>query len=82
MALIADSGAFRIEEDVTREDLSRCAYLIEKHAALDLGLCDAAVAVIADRLGTDRILTVDVRDFRVLRTFRGRPFRLLPADLK
>jgi hypothetical protein len=38
--------------------------------------------VAADRLATDRILTVDQRDFRLLRTFRGKPFHLLPTDLR
>ena len=76
-----DAGSFSVES-VTNEDLRRCAAIIEKHSTLNLGLCDAAVAVIADRLGTDRIFTVDQPDFRVLRTFRGKPYRLLPADLK
>jgi predicted nucleic acid-binding protein len=64
------------------EDLSHCGRLLRKYADLDLGLSDAAVIATADRLGTDRILTVDERDFRVMRSQRGKPFRLLPADLK
>jgi predicted nucleic acid-binding protein len=76
-----ESGAFRIEP-VTPQDLSYCARSLRKYADLDLGLCDAAVVATADRLGTNRILTVDERDFRVMRTLRGKPFRLLPTDLK
>jgi len=72
-------GAF-IVEPVTMADLRRCAALIDKYGDLDLGLADASVAAVAERLGTDRILTVDLRDFRVLRSARGKPFRLLPAD--
>jgi uncharacterized protein len=76
-----ESTAFRIES-VTPDDVSYCGKLLRKYADLDLGLCDAAVIATADRLGTNRILTVDERDFRVMRTLRGKPFRLLPADLK
>ena len=72
-------GAF-VVESVTLADLRRCAALIEKYHDLDLGLSDASVVAIAERYGTDRILTVDRKDFRVIRSVRGKPFRLLPAD--
>ena len=52
------------------------------YADLNLGLCDAAVIALAERLKIDTILTVDERDFRILRTAPGRAFRLLPADRK
>ena len=74
-------GAF-VFESVTMADLRRCAAIIEKYGDLDLGLSDASVVAVAERLGTDRILTVDQRDFRVVRSVRGRPFRLLPASLR
>jgi hypothetical protein len=74
-------GAFAIEM-VTLADLHRCAVLIAKYHDLDLGLSDASVVAIAERLGTNRILTVDQRDFRAIRSVHGRPFRLLPADLR
>ncbi len=74
-------GAFVVEA-VTLADLRRCAALIAKYHDLDLGLSDASVVAVAERIGTDRILTVDVRDFRVLRSARGKPFRLLPAARK
>lgn len=73
-------GAFSIEP-VTLVDLRRCAALIAKYDNLDLGVCDASVVAVAERLGTTRILTVDHRDFRAVRSADGRPFRLLPADL-
>jgi len=74
-------GAFAIES-LTMADVRHCASLIEKYRDLDLGLADASVVTLAERIGTDRILTVDQRDFRVVRSARGRPFRLLPADLR
>ena len=75
------SGAFSLE-NLTAEDLARCHELITQYRDLDLGLADATVIATAERLGIDRILTVDERDFRVVRSKRGRPFVLLPADGK
>ncbi len=72
-------GAFVVEA-VTLADLRRCAALIRKYDNLDLGLADASVVAVAERYDTDRILTVDHRDFRVIRFARGKPFHLLPAD--
>jgi predicted nucleic acid-binding protein len=72
------SGAYTLEP-LTAADLARCRELIAMYRDLDLGLVDAAVIATAERLGIDRILTVDERDFRVVRP-RNRPFVLLPAD--
>lgn len=88
MAIVADSGAVYADiqegafvvEAVTLADLARCAALIAKYHDLDLGLTDASVVAIAERIGTDRILTVDLRDFRPIRSARGRAFRLLPGE--
>jgi uncharacterized protein len=74
-------GAF-VVESLTLGDLRRCAALVSKYNDLDLGLADASVVAVAERIGTDRILTVDFRDFRVIRSARGKPFRLLPAERK
>jgi predicted nucleic acid-binding protein len=73
------TGAFTLEA-CSPEDLTRCAALIETYRDLDLGLADASVIACAERLRTLRILTVDERHFRVVRTSRGKPLVLLPAD--
>lgn len=66
----------------TVDDATSCRNLLERYRDLDLGLADASVIVTAERLGLRRILTVDERDFRVVRTSRGEAFVLLPADGK
>lgn len=76
-----DQGAFSVEA-LGAEDFRRCAALLRKYGDLDLGLCDCAVVAIAERLGVNRILTVDQRDFRAVRPAHGKTFRLLPADAK
>ena len=76
-----EAGAFEIES-TTKEDLRRSREVLSKYADLNLGLGDAVVVAVAERLKIDTVLTVDERDFRVIRSIHGRPFRLLPADRK
>ena len=74
-------GAYTLES-LTDQDLGRCRELIAKYRGLDLGLADSAVVATAERLGIDRIFTVDQRHFRAVRSRRGQPFVLLPSDDK
>lgn len=46
----------------------------------EVGLVDASLVALADRLRTDRIATFDLAHFRTLTTRGGRPFVILPAD--
>ena len=71
------SGAFRVE-CLTTPDIESCHALLQKYSDIDLGLSDASVAVVGERVGVDTILTVDRRDFQLLRTSKGKRFRLVP----
>ena len=62
------------------DDVARAAAVIEQYRDLRLGLADASIVVLADRYGTDRVLTLDERHFRVVRPLQGGYFTLLPAD--
>jgi uncharacterized protein len=73
------AGAFTLEP-FSLADLRRSRELIDQYSGLDIGLADAAVIAVAERVGTRRILTVDERHFRVVRAADGKPFTLLPAD--
>ena len=73
------NGAFLLEP-FTSSDLERCRELLAKYRDLDLGLADTAVVATAERLETERILTVDERHFRAIVSKKGRPFSLYPAD--
>jgi len=73
------SGAYTMEP-LTHQDLGRALELIEQYRDLDLGVADSAVIATAERLGVQRILTVDERDFRAVRPRSGEPFHLLPTD--
>ena len=60
------------------DDWPKIAALVEKYSDFPLGGTDASVAVLAERLGTDLIVTLDRRHFAALRMGDGKSFRLLP----
>ncbi len=64
----------------TARDVESALEVIVRFADHDIGLADASIVVLADRLGTTDVLTLDERHFRTLRTTRDLPFRLLPGD--
>jgi predicted nucleic acid-binding protein len=60
------------------EEWPAIASLVEKYGDFPLGATDASVVVLAERLGTDLLITLDRRHFSAIRMSNGRPFRLLP----
>lgn len=64
--------------DLTDADWARCAELIDQYADLDLGLVDAAVVAVAERLGITTIATLDHRDLLVVRPNHVAAFELIP----
>lgn len=68
-------GLFVVEWG-TPDDLRRAHELCARYADLDIGLVDAVVAAVAERLGAHAIVTLDERDFGAME-LAGRP-RLLP----
>ena len=60
------------------DDWPNIAALVQRYGDFPLGGTDASVAVLAERLGTDLIVTLDRRHFAAIRMNNGRPFRLLP----
>lgn len=60
------------------DDWPRIADLVERYRDFPLGTVDASIVVLADRLGTDLIVTLDRRHFGAIRSPQGRRFRLLP----
>jgi len=73
-------GAYQLAE-IDSRDVEEARTVIERHTGLGTGLADASLVVLSHRLACLDVLTLDERHFRVLRGHRGRPFRLLPADL-
>jgi hypothetical protein len=72
-------GAYRLEP-FSPGDVARAHDVIDRYAALRIGLADASIVVLAERHGVRDVLTLDERHFRAVRTQARRRFRLLPAD--
>ena len=74
-ALIA--GPWAIEPS-TVPDLERAAQLIDQYREADIGLVDATVVAMAERLGSVRLYTLDRRDFGIIRPRHVASLELLP----
>lgn len=72
-------GAYRLEP-FAAGDVEAATRVLRRYADLGIGLADASLVVLAERWGTNDVLTLDERHFRSLRGHAGEPFRLLPAD--
>lgn len=80
-SFIADLAAGRFTVAcLEREDYATIGDLEARYADLELGLTDCALVVIANRYGTDRILSFDERHFRAVTLLGGGAFTILPAD--
>ncbi|MGH9077858.1 MAG: type II toxin-antitoxin system VapC family toxin [Acidimicrobiales bacterium] len=64
--------------DLSLDDYRRCVELIDTYADMGLGLVDASVITIAERLGIDTLATLNRRDFAVVRPRHLDAFTLLP----
>jgi predicted nucleic acid-binding protein len=71
------SGAFLVEWG-REEDLATAERIHRRYRALRLGLVDAAVIAVAERLKADAIATLDIKHFGAV-SIAGQP-RLLPRD--
>lgn len=63
---------------IDRDDLTACADILARYADVKLGVTDASILVLADRLGVDRVLTLDRRHFESARTPSGRTLAIVP----
>lgn len=65
---------------LTQVDIERIVELLNKYADTRLDFVDVSVAVIAERLSLSTILTIDYRDFTILRPKHVEYFELLPHE--
>ncbi|HQU86342.1 MAG TPA: PIN domain-containing protein [Pyrinomonadaceae bacterium] len=62
----------------TADDLNRAAEILEKFNDNNIDLVDACIVAIAERLGIEKILTIDRRHFSVFKPIHCESFKLLP----
>jgi predicted nucleic acid-binding protein len=70
-------GEFELE-NLTNADFNRSIELVEQYADSDIGLADASLVAIAERLRITRVLTLDHRHFRMFRPKHCPAFELVP----
>ena len=73
-------GGLYVVECLTRDEYMLVQALERRYAALTPGLADLSVVVLAFRLNTLRIATLDQRHFRAITPLQGGAFTLLPWD--
>jgi predicted nucleic acid-binding protein len=71
------AGAYRVESP-RGEDYARCRGLQEQYADLSVGVVDASVLALIERLGEDKLATLDHRHFSVIRPAHVEALHLLP----
>jgi predicted nucleic acid-binding protein len=64
--------------DLTDADWARAADLVQTYADLGLGLVDASLVALAERLSIITLATLNSRDFHVVRPAHTAAFTLLP----
>ena len=69
-------GAFEVFS-LERGHLSRALELVRKYRDLPMDLADASLVILAEELGSGRILSTDTRDFGAYRWKNRKPFRNL-----
>jgi len=65
-------------EVITKADVPRIYELLDQYADMRLDFVDAAIVTLAERLNIRRILTVDERDFCIIRPRYCDYFDILP----
>jgi len=67
-----------IVEQVTATDLARAAELMVTYSDANIGMVDASLVAVAERLKQTRILTTDRRHFAIIKPKHCKSFQLLP----
>ena len=71
------AGAYRVEPP-SGADLERCRAVQEQYADLQVGVVDASVLALVERLGEAKLATLDHRHFSVIRPAHVDALALLP----
>lgn len=66
--------------DLTADDLSRAAELVDQYADFPLGTTDATIVAVAERLNITTIATLDRRHFNAVRPRHVDAFTLVPEQ--
>ena len=65
-------------EPLRNQDVERALDVLKKYRDHDVGIVDAVVVAVAERLRVERILTLDHRHFRAFRLWGRKPVAIVP----
>lgn len=71
-------GAWELAS-IEAADLRDICSVVDRYRDQAIGVADASLVILARRYRTDRLLTLDHRHFRVVRTMAGEEFKVLPG---
>jgi uncharacterized protein len=71
------AGVYRVESP-TGGDLARCRDLQDQYADLSLGVVEASIVALVERLGETKVATLDQRHFRAVRPAHVEALQLRP----
>jgi predicted nucleic acid-binding protein len=71
-------GAYYVE-DLRHEDYLRVREICAKYSDHDIGLVDASIVAIAERLNETKVATIDHRHFGLIRPRHVKSFQLVPT---
>jgi len=71
-------GAYTVTA-LTSQDHARCREVMARYADADIGIVDAAVLAIVERLNETKVATLDGKHFRFLRPKHVSALHLLPS---
>lgn len=74
------AGGAWILATVDTDDLKTARSIVDRYRDQKIGVTDASLVVLARRLNTRRLLTLDHRRFDVVRPLGGGRFSLLPGN--
>ena len=79
LAVLAElsGGAYELVA-MDAEDVAEAARVVRRYSDLGIGLADASLAVLARRLRTRTVLTLDRKHFSVMRPLDGGLFTIVP----
>lgn len=80
LAGLLAKGPIHIEDTFAPARLEAAVTLMARYADTPMDFADATLVLLAERLGTQNILTLDERGFRTFRFARRRHFRLVFQD--
>lgn len=76
-SIVSGEGGLRLE-NMTRTDLGRASDIVAQYADARVGLVDASIVAMAERLDIRRVLTLDRRHFAMFRPSHCSAFDVLP----